>query len=125
LIDKPFQQNYGECLRYFQKSNGYTTPVLNGSWVAIGTSMLSNVWGRSFVQFPVKMANAPTIATCGTVAGTAQIYLETSGTNVAVDTAGYNPYDGGFAQVKLTANAPATAGNGPALLGCWTADTGW
>ena len=74
LIDKPFTQNYDECLRFYQKTWNYTTAVGNvtsaGSLYATGMSSQSLFQPITFLK---PMAKAPTAISYSPVTGAASI----------------------------------------------------
>ena len=105
LIDKPWTQNYDECLRYYCKSYGYTvvpgTPGLPG---AIGHFVVVNATtADGVVMWPKRMAKTPSSAvtynpsTGGINAG----YNGNNGGNVAMGV--YGATEVGF--MALTASA--------------------
>ena len=120
LIDKPFSQNYDECLRYYAKSYGYTVaPGATGYPAAATFFAPATTNANGPVIWPKRMAKAPTVAIYSPNSGAANtVYNVGSATNVAVTGTLYIS-DVGFLQIGgtfVTANQ---------YLGQWTADTGW
>jgi hypothetical protein len=125
FLDKRFDTNLWECQRYFQKSGPYgAQAVASGNWETIGVHIPGNVAGRGLIRFNPRMAKAPTMQ-CWSASGQGAglIYVEGNGTNYTVN--GWSVYDTSVEQYTVTTAPPATLGNGPQVLGSWTADTGW
>jgi hypothetical protein len=120
LLDKPFVQNYDECLRYFSRSYDYG--------VAVGTNLANSYFSLlcpgtvqyflGWVPFPKRMAKVPTVT----------IYSYTGAINNINTVSGDKPVSGavglgtgGFGQVNTTAAAAAFSYG----QGQFVADTGW
>jgi hypothetical protein len=123
ILDKGWEDNQRECQRFFNKSNGYAIPALNAAWVYVGTTIQGNTGARGLIQFPVRMAIVPAMTYCGNTTAIGNLYSESAGANIAVSSSSVN--DSGVSAFVMGTAAPASLGNGPALLGCWTADTSW
>lgn len=123
LIDKPFAQNYDECLRYFSKTYHYAiapgTNTATGLLVfRVDPNALSYVTG--YVSYQRPMAKVPNMSFWSD-AGTAN-QLSAFGAGTAGTVSGViGNSDKGFQGVHLSASN--TANN--SLQGHYTADTGW
>jgi Collagen triple helix repeat (20 copies) len=123
LMDKPFSQNYDECLRYYQKTYDYNIAL--GTASAVGQIALMTSNPNNLVTGPTRfikpMANIPTLTAYNSVTGAVNsLYL--AGASYAV-TGFSNPGKGGFMGVNAT-GLPAVAAGVYAQLH-YTADTGW
>lgn len=135
LIDKPFTQNYDECLRYYQKSYPYPTAV-----ATIGANSYATFYcptGVSAAAFSLQgsarfhkpMAKAPTVIPYNHSTGAANNAFMWYATSGAVPNATSNQSISsvtssmsGISALNVasgTSTAPLTA------LAEWTADTGW
>jgi hypothetical protein len=126
LIDKPFTQNYDECLRYFSKSYPYA--VKPGTVDSHGAPTLNlapvpnwaGVW--TWVPFPKWMAKQPTIVGFSAATGASNVVRD--GSNAvdraisSVNAVGESGFSG------FTISGQATTGN-PWYQFHYTADTGW
>jgi hypothetical protein len=125
LIDKPFSQNYDECLRYYAKSWNYETAV--GTTTTTGMSSFTaanshgSVWGS--LAFAKRMAKTPSPAIYNP-------YI-TNGINGARDPLGANytvsaPTAGqsGISGFNISPALGSTAAGMPIWFH-YTADTGW
>jgi hypothetical protein len=122
LIDKPFRQNYDECLRYYQKSYDYQTAVgttTGANGTGVFTVSASNVTAFGQVGFQATMAKQPTM-----------ILYALDGTPNAVRATPQNsnwgitsciPNSKAIGQISTATAFPANN----QLLFHWTADTGW
>jgi hypothetical protein len=119
--DKPFFQNYEECLRYYSKFAPYGVSPTSGYVQKFGDVTLGSTAVWSNVSFPKRMAKTPTIITYGNTGAANQVFLMAASTNVAV--ASCNCIESGITSGVLSANAPATGAN--TVLAGWSADTGW
>ena len=121
FIDKPFTQNYDECLRYYSKSYPYAntagTATFNGvsSFFAPAASVANGP-----AVFPKRMAKYPaTVAIYNPQTGTQNAcYNASTGAQIAVTNIAY-PSEAGFLQLQ------GTFVTGTQYLAQWTADTGW
>ena len=127
LMDKPFSQNYDECLRYYCKSYPYATvggaPSINGYesfFLPLGTATNT---ARCSLRFPKPMAKVPTVnmwSYDGTANGlTIYTSAQVAG-NFGVTT--IPATERGVGGIVLAAN---TSTIHYALIGHYTADTGW
>lgn len=121
FIDKPFTQNYDECLRFYQKTWNYTTAVGNvtsaGSLYATGMSSQSLFQPITFLK---PMAKAPTAISYSPVTGAANIVRDINAS--AEKTAA--PW---ATSEKNISGWSITAANAAAYIAQfhYTADTGW
>jgi hypothetical protein len=123
LLDQNFDANLRDCERYWQKSNSYGVAPLSASiYQFIGWQPASAMYVRATARFTQHMAKVPTVTLCGSVAGSNQVYLDSSAANVATSTTNQIVLDSGIHQIGLAAASAATAGS---CLGGWVADTGW
>lgn len=122
LIDKPFIQNYDECLRYFQKSYDYSTAI--GTATAVGSrsfiapTATGTASGAITLHRP--MAKIPTTAIYNWATGAVNSVRDGAGTDHGTAAAS-NPSTIGFNAVTY---ATATTGAMPVTFH-YTADTGW
>ena len=123
ILDKSWEENQRECQRFFNKSGSYSTPVLNAAWEMVGTSIQNNTGARSIIKFPVRMAIVPAMTYCGSTTALGNLYLEAATANTALSSS--TPYDLGVTSFTFGTAAPAALQTGPAILGCYTADTSW
>jgi len=123
LIDKPFSQNYYECLRYYQKSLPYGSPFPNTPWEVVGMALISNSTVRSLIRFRPQMAKAPTMSYANNSGVAGQVYVEGNTTNYNVSTSAVT--DSGVWTITLASAVAASLPNGQQVLGAWAADTGW
>lgn len=123
LIDKPFTQNYDECLRYLQKSYDYD--VIPGTANnSIGTlSMWQQTTTTLFAsqRFHKPMAKQPSLVAYEWSTGAANS-VRFNGVSYAVSSFG-NIGKNGFSSIN-TATLPAVTAGATASLH-YTADTGW
>ena len=127
FMDKPFAQNLDECLRYYCKSYPYATvggaPSINGYesfFLPLGTATNT---ARCSLRFPKPMAKVPTVnmwSYDGTANGlTIYTSAQVAG-NFGVTT--IPATERGVGGIVLAANTSTTH---YALIGHYTADTGW
>lgn len=123
LIDKPFSQNYDECLRYYQKSYSYATAIgtsgsvpgyLNGLVASIANYIVG------FAGFTKPMAKVPTAVLYDMSNGVINnLYNNSSGAHVVVSSAPASEKSIMYAYVSTAQTA------GQWLSAHYTADTGW
>jgi hypothetical protein len=122
LIDKPFQQNYDECLRFFCKSYNYAAALnstTGGGYVSQTVAAGSHPIGGA--RFPKPMAKVPTITGYSAVGGPNAVYDQTAATNRAINALFGAPGETGFGGWTL-----ATVNAGIAnYQWFYSADTGW
>lgn len=126
LIDKPFQQNYDECCRYYQKSLNY--PFRPGAAASnifafrgwSPGSVGANPTYRTISVFPKRMAKPPTVTLYSPTNGAVNVLFVDGNTTYAVTSTPAT--DAEITQVSITAPNVPTAG---AILFDWIADTGW
>jgi hypothetical protein len=119
--DKPFFQNYDECLRYWCKSYDYATAIgtvtANG---ALHTSAIASQNPHLPVRFPKTMAKVPAIAGYSDINGAAGVNDSTASTGRAI-TGVFAAGQTGFSGFTLgTVNASAAI-----YTFHYVADTGW
>ena len=122
LIDKPFNQNLDECLRYFTKSYDYSTKpgtasVTNG--VIPVVLALASTSLNPAVQFKKPLAKVPASIVIYNQLSGASSSMQFNGAAATVSSVGWYG-DAGFG--LLTMAASQSAGSG---LFHYTADTGW
>jgi hypothetical protein len=126
LIDKPFAQNLDECLRYYEKSYGYSTaPGTVTTSDVVNMTQFSGAAAAQSVLNPLRfkkvMAKPPTISIYSGSTGAIN-KARNGSTNADVAVSAINTYnEAGFSGFQLSA-APT--------LPCYiqyhyTADTGW
>ena len=127
LMDKPFTQNYDECLRYYCKSYPYATkagtPSIEGYETFVTPLGTATNVARGSTKFPKPMAKGPT-ATMYTYDGTANGVSVISNAQV-VSNFGVNSVastERGIGSVVLAGN---TGTNIFAAIGHYAADSGW
>ena len=122
LIDKPFAQNYDECLRYYQKSFDYDVAVGTAAAAGyVGLMQQSTTVFNCSTRFHKPMAKVPTMIGFNNNTGAANS-VRNGGVDYAISSiaAGKN----GFGQVTTSAAMPAPGAGFGAYLQ-YTADTGW
>jgi len=123
LIDKPWPQNYDECLRYYWK--GWDYDVAPGTGTAAGSS---NTWQNSTTSFQTNlrwaksMAKVPTVTVYNWNTGAANQLLF-GGVAYAVSAVG-GVSKGGMNSITISSAAPAPVAGATASVHL-TADTGW
>jgi hypothetical protein len=123
LIDKPFTQNYDECLRYYQKTYGYPTAVgTSNAGATIGLMQSSTTQLAGNVRFIKTMAKAPTVMGYNFANGSANSLRHSNTADYAITSFG-SVADSGFATVA-TATMPAIVAGALGYFH-YTADTGW
>lgn len=127
-IDIPFDENLRACLRYYAKSTSYSaylpTGITGNNYKGLGAWINGNAV-RMMVDFPVRMAKAPTAAVYGYNIGTVNsIYLDhPSGAGNYGCTGGPSCYDSGMQNITIGTSLPGS--QACAALGEWEAQTGW
>ena len=122
FIDKPFVQNYDECLRYYHKT--YTNATIPGSVASSGQlsfPMISNTsFGTGNYLYPKPMAKTPTWTAYNSATGAINsCRLWNGGVDLVVGSVGGN--EKGITSVQL--GTPQTV---PAIVQCQVvSDTGW
>lgn len=127
LIDKPFVQNYQECLRYYQKTLPYGMAFPNSTvrYVSIGQQLANSAQVRSLILFNPEMAKTPVLRVTGyNTASFNTLYLDSSAGNQNYTVSTQAPTDtrgttGAFTMSSGNSTSPGSA------LGNWEADTGW
>lgn len=122
LIDKPFTQNYDECLRYYCKSQPYTLKPpgtsagsATTSWTVFGNN---TAWAGGGAFFPKPMATQPTVRIWSN-AGALNAVTIFGGSDVAISTVSRTEKNINW----ISFSAAQTANTG--VTGQWDADTGW
>jgi hypothetical protein len=121
LMDKPFTQNYDECLRYYQKTYDYLTApgtVTNNGMVELLSPTVTSGYGP--VRFHKPLAKAPAVTFYNHATGAANSVQDNAGVNHASPSAQFVGTSG-FPSIAF---ATATT----SLLPVWAhyaADTGW
>jgi hypothetical protein len=120
-IDKPFTQNYEECLRYYCKSYDYETAIGTASAAASTSAWQGSTTGfYTATKFPKNMAKLPTGIIYSWATGAANA-TRFSGVDYAVTSVSLGKsYLASFG----TATLPAVAA-GATTSFHYTADTGW
>ena len=121
LTDKPFSQNYDECLKYYSKSYAYGTVGTTGT-VAGAPQLWIPASQQPYVYVPFKktMAKAPTITGFSTSGTVNSVRDFTSSSDRAI-TGVVNAGDSGFSGFALS-----TVNSSPWIVGFhYVADTGW
>ena len=122
LMDKPFTQNYDECLRYYQKSYDYDVALATIS--SLGNTPMINAGG--FAAGPIKfhkpMAKTPTMTAYDPSTGGINAVRDTNGNVDRVVTGFQSVGKAGFQGIAVTG---ATAVVGTFCLLHYIADTGW
>jgi hypothetical protein len=122
-MDKPFSQNYDECLRYYAKS--YEYGIKPGTASSIGYSFAQNAgtptYPRANVRWPKPMARTPSGVGIYSIATGAVNTAkdEYTGLDVAVTPADISAT--GLGSLNCSGGLPA----GHGALFQWTADTGF
>jgi hypothetical protein len=122
LIDKPFTQNYDECLRYYCKSYDYGTAVgatggVQGYVPMYGSGGQLTIYG--YAPYPKPMAKVPTMVIYNHSSGAINNVNDSAGTAHAVSSVA-----GGTRSISAITMATAIAANGT-IFPQYTADTGW
>jgi hypothetical protein len=121
-IDKPFQQNYDECLRYFCKSYNYAVAPNTASAVGYIAQVVAaggNPLGGA--RFPKPMAKVPTITGYSAAGGVNAVYDATGATNRAISAVYGAPGETGFGGFSLSTQNAAQA----VYQWHYSVDTGW
>jgi hypothetical protein len=122
-IDKPFNQNYDECLRYFQKTYSYNTALgtVTTAGVRVLISPTATASGFGPLSFHKPMSKIPTITIYNHVTGAVNSVRDVSGVDHTGALATALLGETGFAQIQFT-----TALTGPSwIYAHYAADTGW
>lgn len=122
LIDKPFTQNYDECLRYYQKSIDYSAAVgsVQSSGLIITNCFSAATTSYGSVRFPKPMAKVPTVTAYNPYTGAANSVRDSAGVDHGSVTIG------GATSMGFHAISFATATGGIAnIYSHYVADTGW
>jgi hypothetical protein len=124
LMDKPFAQNYDECLRYYAKSYEYGQIVGAAS---ISTGRIAWVVPAAFLQnpmgsenFPKPLAKAPTMTIYSDVTGTPNAVRD----NALAGDRGVSSTSSSAKRLHQMALASAST-SGSVLNFHYVADTGW
>ena len=122
LMDKPFTQNFDECLRYFTKSYDYSTKpgtasVTNGV-IPIVLALASTSLNPA-VQFKKTLAKVPASIVIYNQSSGAPSSIQFNGAAATVASVGWFG-DAGFGLLSMAASQSAGSG-----LFHYTADTGW
>jgi hypothetical protein len=121
LQDKPWSQNYAECLRYFQKSNFYTDKPGLASVGYVSSVVSASTTLVPGLSFRCPMAKLPTVSVYNASSGALNsVWNATAGTSVAVSSIA-TVSDGQFSHIGLAAAQTA----GQLIQYFWSADTGW
>lgn len=122
LIDKPFTQNYDECLRYYCKSQPYTLKPpgtsagsATTSWTVFGNN---TAWAGGGAFFPKPMATQPTVRIWSNTGALNAVTIFGS-SDVAISTVSRTEKNINW----ISFSAAQTANTG--VTGQWDADTGW
>ncbi len=122
LIDLPWEENFNRCKRYWCKNYAYAVAVGTASaWMNLG-QFASGTTGRLGALFPREMAKVPTITAYGVAGAINQLYIDSAVGDVAVSSV--NASAVGLNSATFSASQPTT-GNLAAILGNYTASTGW
>jgi hypothetical protein len=122
LIDKPFERNYDECLRYYQKSYNYGTAT--GSTGGSGSViMLTAVNANPYfpVRFHKPLATTPTMAGWSPYNGQANTVYDTTLAGNRGISSFQSPGMTGFSGVALNSQNAAVTN----YQLHYAADTGW
>lgn len=122
LMDKPFTQNYDECLRYYQKTYDYGTKpgtVTQNGARAIGISASSAP--RMPISFSKPLANVPTVLAFSTATGASSNLRDLSNAIDRAVNAYLNVGNSGFSGFGLS----STPSTGYTAEAHYTVDTGW
>lgn len=123
-MDKPFSQNYDECLRYYQKTYDYGTPV--GTASVNGAVLMLNIVTTTSMnmghRFKKPMAKVPTMTAYATSNGA--VNSANNRQNSAV--VSVSSFQAGSAESPcyyLNTGGTLTLNDATSLH--YTADTGW
>ena len=122
LMDKPFSQNYDECLRYYQKSYPYATALANTSsygFVALynRTATSAEAYGLTFGK---PMAKTPTVTIYDNNNGAVNSIMDNTSSHHAVTAVNGSSEKAPF--YTLTTSGLTVAGT---CYAQFSADTGW
>jgi hypothetical protein len=124
LIDKPFSQNYAECIRYYSKTYSFGIKAGTAAFEGANATFLtaSNTSGASgYGIFPSRMAKPPNVTVYNPNTGAANsAYDSINGANVALTGIGSI---GDTAFLQLLSSAAFTAGHNYVVQ--YINDTGW
>jgi hypothetical protein len=122
-IDRPFTQNYDDCLRYYAKSFDYDVVVGTASAIGIVTGIGNtpvSVLNPLGTRFPKPMAKAPTVTVYNHSTGAANSIYNNS-TSASITPTSITSGKMGINYMALP--TPAAGGNMYSFH--YTADTGW
>jgi hypothetical protein len=121
LIDSPFNQNYDECLRYYQKTYDYG--VAAGAANSAGSIGYPNPLASSTAipgcQFPKTLAKTGTVTIYNPLTGAINSVVAPGGAATAVSAVNF-PGQKGFNYISLASAVPAGVG-----YLHYVTDTGW
>jgi hypothetical protein len=120
LIDCPFEENYDECQRYFQKSSSYGTAVGSTGGALSATVATNATYVVPFFSFLKAMAKVPTVTIYNGNSGAAgSVYNNSTGASPAVS--GAPATEKGIVYLQLAATQAASN----FITFAYSADTGW
>ena len=127
FMDKPFTQNYDECLRYYCKSYPYgvapATPNNSSGAISIGPIATVNFSALlGWYPFPKKMAKSPNVVALSTISGGGNAVRDLPNNLDRAVTSISQAGEAGYGGVNITGQA--TSGN-PWYNWHFVADTGW
>lgn len=124
LIDKPFSQNYDECLRCYTKSYDYDVAIGSASAQAgmLLWTPLTTTGAEGIARYPRPMAKIPAVTIYNPVVGTINSLRHTSGTDYTVSSVA-SIGKAGFENLGTSAAMPALA-VGQGVRFHYIADTG-
>jgi hypothetical protein len=122
-IDCPFQQNYDDCLRYYQKTYDYGTAVGTvtsspGVMGFVAPGAIAVAFGT--MKFHKPMAKTPTVTLYNWNTGAANSVYDYGGISHASATAS-NVNSTGFSGISFTTAVTGAMG----VYAHYTSDTGW
>jgi hypothetical protein len=121
-MDKPFTQNFDDCLRYYQKSYAYATAL--GTATTVNSPQITSLASNHpycWLPFKKPMAKLPTISAWSPASGASNNVRNLSGGADLTVTGAMNAGDNGFGGFTVTT---PPAGNWVCGLH-YQADTGW
>ena len=125
LMDKPFSQNYDECLRYYFKTYSYAVALGSVTYAGANGGFYSSVAGAANGHgvYAKRMAKIPTITLYSPASGTKNAVTRGSdAVNVAASPVVSMVGDSAFMQISSSAAAIPLGSN---ILSHYSADTGW
>ena len=122
LMDKPFTQNYDECLRYYSKSYDYSTAVGVANSIGIKAFMAHTAVASAYgpLSFSKPMAKLPTVTLYDHNSGAANSVMDNGGIHHAGASVA-NLGSTGFCSINFTT---ATTAGMPVYFH-YAADAGW